>query len=234
MINVLVDEVIGIFAGGFNGNAVGNGLNFGKGGDFAPEEGLLHAGGTGGLDAVDPAFGVNLFYGEGDTGDETAAADGNNNGIKVGKLLGNFKADGGLPGDDINVVKGVDEGIAVLVAELKGFVIGIVIDAVYHNNLGAVALGGFNFRDGGAVGEADIAFNAVTGGGEGNALGVVAGRAGDDTARLFIICKIADFEIGAADFKRAGNLQVFGFEVDVGAVAYVGGIDHIGFADNIF
>ncbi len=234
MINVLVNEVIGVFTGGFNGNAVGNGLNFGKGGNFTLKKGLLHAGSAGGLDAVDLAFGVNLLYGEGDTGDETAAADGNNNGIQIGHLLRDFKAYGGLPGDDICVVKGVDEGIAVLVTELKGFVIGIVVDAVYHNNLGAVALGGFNFRDGGAVGKADIAFDAVAGRGEGNALGMVAGRTGDDTARFFFFGKVADFEIRAANFKRAGNLQVFGFKVNVGAVAYVGGIDHIGFADNIF
>jgi hypothetical protein len=53
--------------------------------------------------------------------------------------------------------------------------------------------------------------NAVLGGSQRHALGMVTGGAGDYPPRLFLIGQLADLIVGATDLKRTGDLQILCF-----------------------
>ena len=53
------------------------------------------------LDADDADFGVGLLERAGDAADESAAADGHDDGFELGHLFEEFEADGALAGDDV-------------------------------------------------------------------------------------------------------------------------------------
>ena len=76
-------------------------------------EGVLHAGGTGSLHAVDLYLGAQALDGERHAGDQAAAADRHDDRVHIGQLVEDLKADGPLPCDDKLVIVGVDEVMPV-------------------------------------------------------------------------------------------------------------------------
>lgn len=58
-----------------------------------------------------------LGEGGGDTGDQTAATDGDQNGVDLGVLLAELQPDGSLAGDDPLVVERADERQVVALRE---------------------------------------------------------------------------------------------------------------------
>ena len=194
-----------------DGDAVGKGVRLvqGDGGAF-----LLagdHAGRPGSLYAVDLYLGVQVLDGVGHPGDQPAAANGDHHGVGAFQLVQNFQADGPLAGDNLIVIKGVDEGGPSLLLELEGGGVGVVVGPFHQADLCPQLFSGLHLADGGSVGHADQGFDPALGGGHGHTLGVVSGAAGQDAVLLLLLGELADLIVGASEFEAAGFLQVLGF-----------------------
>ena len=150
-----------------------------------------------------------------------------------GRLVEQFKTDGALSGDDILVVEGVDEGVAVLVAQLQRALVGVVRGTGHEAHLGAELLGGLHLGDGCALGQTDERLDAHGGGAECHTLRVVARRAGDDALLLFLFGELRDFVVGAANLERACLLQTFGFQIHVAFGVDFRGMDEVRAADDL-
>jgi hypothetical protein len=155
-----------------------------------------------------------LFDGGGHAGEQAAAADGARTRSTSGARLDDFEAACGLAGDDLAVVVGRDDDVAVLADKLVGFGQALargyadVDDFRAHGERGGAL-------DGWGVGRHDDdRFRSHFARGIGYALGVVAAGVGDDAAGDFFGRELEDFVGGAADFEGADGLEGFGFEVD--------------------
>ena len=195
-------------------------------------DGIAHGRRALGLNAVHLDIGVQTLDGKGHAGDQAAAADGDNDGVHVLDLLGQLQSNGALPGNHVGVVKGVDEGIALLVPQFQRPAVGVVVDALHQTDFRAVAAGGLHLGDGGPVGQADDGLDAVALGGQCHTLGVVSGGTGDDAPRLLLLRQLGHFIVGSADFKGAGDLQIFGFQIQLPAGAQLGGVEDIRLTDD--
>ena len=129
-------------------------------GDLAGLAGSIHGGNHTGLHADDLAGGLQLLDGQRHAGDQTAAADGDHDLLHFGKLLQDLQTDGALTGNDIGIVKGMREGVAVLLGKTLGLPGGIIIDTGNQNYLGAIAAGGLHLGDGCALGHTDHGLDA--------------------------------------------------------------------------
>ena len=220
-------------AGVLDGDAVGKGVHRVQGDLMSLAVAFKHAGGVAGLDAVDLHRGLELLDGIGHAGDEAAAADGHDDRIHIPHLLEDLQADGSLAGDDLVVVKGVDEGSASLLLGFHRSGVGVVIGAGHQHHLGAQALGGLHLADGGRIGHVDHALRPLAGGGQGDALGVVAGAAGDDSGLLLLVAQLADLIIGAPELEAAGHLEVLCFEIELRVAQKIGRVNEVGAARHL-
>ena len=168
-----------------------------------------------------------MLHGVCHAGDQPAAADGHDDGLRVTHLLEDLKADGALPCDHFIVVERVDEGRARFLLAAHGGFISVVVCAVNEADLSAEALCGFHLADGRAVRHEHDAFCALPRGSKRNALRMVARTAGDDAGALLFIGQLADFVIGAAQLETAGDLQVLGFQVKLRIRAEVRRVDEV-------
>lgn len=96
----------------------------------------FEGGGGCGFDADDLNGGFERFDGGTDAGEEPAAADGDEDGVKVGKLFEEFQANSALAGDDVGVVETRDEGEMSIGRELLGIVIRVIERVALLDNLG--------------------------------------------------------------------------------------------------
>ena len=180
VVHILFTKLIGQLAGCLDLNAVCEGGDGREGLVFVLMERAIHAGCALGLHAVDLDVGLQALDGEGHAGDESAAAHRHDDGIHIGQLVEDLKADSTLTGNDLLVVVGVDEGHARLFLQLHGLVVGVVVGAGYEADLRTEVLGILNLHDGRAVRHTDDALDAAAGSGQRHALCVIARRAGDD------------------------------------------------------
>ena len=153
-------------------------------------ERLVHAGSSGCLHAIYLDVGAERFQCKGNARDETATAYRYDNGFEVGQLFQHFEGYGALSGNHELVIEGVDKRVPVFVLQLYGFVVGIVIYAVYQAHLCPEALGSFYLRYGSSCRQAYQRFNAVFGGSEGYALRMVSCRAGNHAAGLLLVVEL--------------------------------------------
>ena len=195
--------------------------------------GVEHTGCPRRLHAVHLALGAQALDGKGHARDQPAAADGHDHRVHILQLVQNFQADGALPGDHIVIVVGVDKGHAGFFLQLHGFVVRIVIGALYQAHLSAQALGAFHLHNGCAVRHAHHAFNAHAGGGQRHALRMVSGAAGHNAVAALFLAELADLIISAAHLKAAGHLQVFGFQIQLCLFTQARSRNQIGFAGYI-
>ena len=75
---------------------------------------------------------------------QSAAADRNDNGVDIVKLIENLKSNSALTCDYVLVIKGMDEGVPLAVLQLKSLLISVVITALNKANLCAEALCSLN------------------------------------------------------------------------------------------
>ena len=139
---------------------------------------VVHARCTCCLHAVNLDLGIEGLDGKGDTADESASTDGHYHRLDVGQLLQEFQTDGALACNDERVVEGVDECVAMLIAQRQGPGVGIVIHTGYETDFGSQTARGLHFADGSAFGQADERLDAVGRGAKCHALCMVAGRTG--------------------------------------------------------
>jgi hypothetical protein len=214
-VDIFLDHGEGDVAGAADGDAVGDGGSGVEGDGVVGGEGVAHGGEARGLHADDADAGLHFLDGAGDAADEAAAADGDDDGFEVFDLLEEFEADGSLPCHDERVVEGMDEGHALLFAEAGGFGAGLVVVAAVENDFGSEAAGGGDFDERRGEWHDDDRANASAGGVVGDALRVVAGAGGDDSAGGLLVGEHGDLVEGSALFEAARHLQVFKLEEDV-------------------
>ena len=187
-------------------DAVGDGRAVLDGRDHPAAEGYKHGGHRCRLNADDLDVGAHGFDRHRHTADQSAAADGDDDLLHIGHLIQNLQPDGSLTGDDVGIVEGMGEGIALFPGKALRFPGGVVIDSRHQDDLGAVAPCRLHLQDGCALRHADDGLDPQTGGRQGDALGVVAGAAGDDAAAGLFRGQVADLVVSAPDFKGAGLL----------------------------
>ena len=153
--------------------------------------------------------------------EQAAAGDGSENEIDFGQGFNDFQAAGGLAGDDLAVVVGRDDDVAVLADEFVGFGQALAGGDADIDDLRAHGKRG-GALDGGRVrGHHDDCLCADFARGVGDALGVVAAGVSDDAAGDFFRGELEDLVGRAANFECADGLEGFGLEIDflLGAVA---------------
>ncbi len=197
--------------------AVGNGAAGelgGPGDDFAGAEAFGGIGGEFGLDAEDLHVGAQALDGGGDAAEEASAGDGSEDEIDVGELFDDFEAAGGLAGDDLLVVVGRNDDVAVPANEFFGLGETLAGGDADVDDFGAVGESGRALDGGGVRRHDDHCFRADLARSVGDALGVVAAGVGDDAAGDFFRRELEDLVGSAAELEAADGLEAFGFEPD--------------------
>ncbi len=111
----------------------------------------------------------------------------------------------------------MDESVAVFFLQFNRACVSVVVNSRNQAYFSSVAAGGLHFRQRCTCRKAYKGFYAAVGCSERHALGVIAGRAGYDTAFALFFCQLRYFVICAAQFERACELEVLGFQVYVDA-----------------
>jgi len=165
------------------------------------------------FDADNADFGIGFLQSAGDAADETTSPDGDDDGLDVGYLLEELKADSALTADHFGVVEGMNEGAAFFYAASQGFVAGLVVAGSVENDLCSVGpCGGYlDLRSG--KGHDDLGADAALRGVEGYALGMIAGTGGDNSALALGFAEGEQLVERAALFKGAGALEILELEV---------------------
>ena len=104
-VHILFDHLKGGFAGGLYRNAVRKGIHMVQRFIRMVAVRIVHAGGTGSLNAVNLDIGAQALDGKGHTGQQAAAAHGHHNSFHIGQLIQNFQAKGTLPGNAQLIIK---------------------------------------------------------------------------------------------------------------------------------
>ena len=127
-----------------------------------------------------------------------------------------------------------DKGVALGLGQVHGVFAGLVIDVAVKNDLGTVVLGALDLDERRGGGHDHYGFRARARGGEGDALGVVAGAGGDDAARELFGRKGGNLVVRAADLVGSGALHVLGLEPYAVARcgSKVGALDQLGLLRN--
>ncbi len=156
-----------------------------------------------------------LFDRAGDSRDEPSAADRNEDGVDIRLLLQDLETERALTHYYVAVVEGVDEDGARLLRELGRCAQRLIDDVAAQLDVGAILLGGRELRQGDAHRHEDGRADAQLARCEGHALGVVAGRGGDDSACLLVVAQVHKPVVRTADLVGTGALQVLAFEPDI-------------------
>ena len=184
-------------------------------GDGLPaQQGGLEAGRLLVLDADDLDPGHELLDEDGDTGRQPAAAHGHEDAVEMGVLLDELQTDGALTGNDAGVVEGGDVGQALGLGQAGGLSLGRVEVVPVEADLAAQGANGVDLDLGGDGGHDDDGAHPQQGGGAGHALGVVAGRGGDDAALALGRAQGAHGVVGAADLEGVDGLEVLALDLD--------------------
>ena len=215
VVNVLLAKLESVLSRLFYLDAVGDGRNRIEALDLIVFERIYHRRCTSCLNAVDLNVRIERFQREGNARDKSAAADGNDYCVEVGKLFEQLKADSSLTCDNVFVVEGMYKCVIIFLFKLERFVVSVVINARNKADLSAIASGRLDLRDRRAVGQANYGFYAILFSGKRNALSMVASGTGDNSPCFLLICKLGNFEIRTSHFKRTCYLQIFRFEVNV-------------------
>ena len=172
------DHRAGQIARDLDGDALGDGLSLAARG--LARQRLGHGRIKRRLDADDLDIGLNGFGGHGDPGRQPAAADRHHQNLQVRKVVQEFQPHGALAADDLFVVVGVDEGLTFPIRLLKGRIAGFRQALARHHHLGTQGLGAPDLGERRRFRHVDGRRHAELAGMIGDALGVVAGRCGDD------------------------------------------------------
>ncbi len=155
--------------------------------------------------------------GEGDTGDEPTAADGDEHRVHFRPLREQLEPERALPGDDALVVERVDERKPALGLDLAGAPVRLLVVRAVQDDLGAVAAGGRHLDERRPFRHDDDGRDPEAGGVKGDREAVVAGAGRDDATRALVRVELEQKVGGSALLERAGHLEVL--ELDEAARA---------------
>ena len=136
-------------------------------------------------------------------------------------VFGNFAARGALPGNDERIVIGPHQRSTSPGGDVVRNRFAVFLVAVIEHDLGAIALGALALRQRRVPGHHDGRMHIQDLGCRGHALGVVAGRERDHAATARGLRDRCELVEGAAKLERAGPLQHFRLQKNLGADAFV-------------
>ncbi len=159
-------------------------------------------------------FWIAFFHRAGHARDQSAAANGNDQRVKIAMLLEHFQAERSLPGDHGLIVKRVNERKAEFFRAANGFLTGFIVIRAGQNYFRAVAARGGHFHERRGQRHADLRLDAALGGVIRHGLGMVARRCGDHAAPALLFREQKDLVQRAAFLERAGHLQILQLQED--------------------
>src|SRR5690606_33432571 len=130
--------------------------------------------------AHDPDFRAERLHRDRDSGDEAAATDRHDEDLHLGTLLHQLEPDRALPGDDVIVIEGMDQGSTLLVPDPQRLLHRLVVARAVENYVRAESLCAGDLDEGGALRHDDRCGDAETTGMECDPLRVVTGARGND------------------------------------------------------
>ena len=131
-------------------------------------------------DADDVDSGVGRLESKGDTTQQTATGQGDNDGVQIGKLLQQFQTDGSLSGDDDRVVIRMNHLQPLFFNKAVGFFRRLIVSAAPDDHLGPEFLDRVSLVGGHRIGEANNGPQPETVGDKGQRTAVVAAGDSDD------------------------------------------------------
>ena len=170
-----------------------------------------------GFGADDLDLGLHRACGDGIAGNQTAAADRDHQHVEIGSFLQHLERDGALPGDDARIVVGMHQRESAFGQDLLAARLRFRHAFAVEHHLGAVRLGRRHLHERRRHRHDDGRRNLEPRGVIGHRLGVIAGRHGDDAALALGLAERGELHQRAAVLERIGDLQIFVFDVDVGA-----------------
>lgn len=162
----------------------------------------------------DPHIGPDRLDRHRDARRETAAADAHDDGPHLGALFEDLQPHRALPGDDVRVVEGVDEDRTGLLGVLLRGGQRLVHHMPVQPDLGPVLTGRGHLRQRRPDRHEDRRPYAEQRRRECDTLRMVSGARGDDPGRPLHRRQTRDTYVRAAQFERAGPLEVLALEVD--------------------
>ncbi len=148
-----------------------------------------------------------------DTGDQAAAADGHEDRVDVvGALPQDFHPDGTLPRDDVGVVERMDVGQPFGLRDFQRAFIGFLVVVAMQNDARRPVADGFHLDVGGRLRHDDSHRNTQLFGCQRHALRMIAGRRGDNAARLLLFRQMQHLVVGASQFERENRLQILALD----------------------
>ena len=210
-----VDNGVGVGAGLFYRDTVGNGLIAGIIGENLMIS-VVHGRIQGRLYAMDFDLGLQRLGGDAHAGNQPTTADSDDHGVQIGFIFKHFQRYRALARDDLCVVIGVDEGITVLGAEIQCMIAGFDKAVPVQHHLGTQGLGAGNLGKGRVFGHDDGGGGAQLMGEIAHPLGVIARRRRNNSGLALIIRKAQQLNQRTAHLERAGMLQIFQLQPHLG------------------
>ena len=234
LVDIFAHQLEGVVAGPLDCDAVSDGGDGGQAFGLAAVDSVVHTGCACRLNAVDLHRRADLLDGVGDAGDQSAAADGDHDGVDVVQVIQDLQGDGALACDDVFIVEGMNEGVAFAFFQLQRLFICVVVAALHQAHICAIALGGLHLGDGSGIRQADERFDAILRRCQRHALGVVSCGAGDDAPGLLLVGEHCDLVGRATNLEGAGDLQIFRLQVQLAFRRNAVGPYKIGLPDDLF
>jgi hypothetical protein len=236
----LVDDLLAdaerLLTDGLDGGAVGEEADLAEDDALALAQGLDHGVRIVRLHADDLDVRGDALDVDADAADEPAAADAAEDGLEVlqVRLPQQLHADGALAGDDVRVVEGWDADQAVQLLEARGLCLCRVEVGAVQDDAAAQPAHVLVLDIRGALRHDDGRGDAQVAGRVGDALGVVAGAAGDDALPARLRVQVRHLVVGAAQLEAEDGLQVLALEQHIALqpVAEVGRVRERRLGDN--
>ena len=213
VVDVLLAQREGLVAHALDGRAVGKQPHVVQRHRLASSQRLAHRVGVVGLHADDLDAGADGFHVGGDAGDQSAAADGHEDGVHGRPVLAqDLHGDGALAGDHVRVIERVHEGEALFGLQLQGVLIGIAEGVALQHHLATAGAHRVHLQGGSGDGHDDDGTAAQLACRQRHTLGMVAGRGADHAPGTFLGAEVGHLVVGAAQLERENGLHVLALE----------------------
>src|SRR6202158_6256302 len=155
--------------------------------------------------------------GGGDSADQSTSADRDQHSFNAGqicitKVFEDFEPDRSLAGDDLFVVVGRHDHVAVLGGQLFGALAALFTAGTDGDDLRSEGGGGFELVPGSIAGHDDDGLHAERPRRVGHSLRMIAAGIGNNSAAALFLAKRCDLVISATQFESADGLKVFELE----------------------
>ena len=175
-------------------------------------DGLLHGRSACCLYAIYLAVGVDALDCASNTGNQTAATNGNEYNVSFGQFFHDFQTNSTLTCHYIFIIEGMQECVALFLLQFYCLCSSIIIYTGNQNNFCAVALCSFNLSQRSACGHADSSLDAFFLCCQSNALCMVTCGTSDYTLGSFFFCQACCFYISTSQLEGACYLHIFAFD----------------------